>query len=57
VRRAEAPGGGVREPDKGLVEVIALRRAGRAREADQALAEFRKAWPDYPLPSALRPAP
>jgi hypothetical protein len=47
--KAEAP----RAPEAWLVEIRRLRAEGRAAEADEALAAFRRAWPDYPLPPDL----
>jgi len=55
-RSAEAAGRSARDPDKWLAEVLELRRAGREKDAELALAEFRKVWPHYPLPAALKPA-
>jgi hypothetical protein len=37
--------------------VLELRRSGREREAAEALAAFRKAWPDHPLPPELATLP
>jgi hypothetical protein len=48
---------GVLAPDKWLEDILSLRRAGRLAEADAALAEFRKAYPDHPLPPLLSPSP
>jgi hypothetical protein len=47
--KAEAP----RAPEVWLEEIRRLRAEGRAAEADEALAAFRRAWPDYPLPPDL----
>jgi hypothetical protein len=47
--KAEAP----RAPEAWLEEIRRLRADGRAAEADEALAAFRRAWPDYPLPPDL----
>jgi hypothetical protein len=47
--KAEAP----RAPEAWLEEIRRLRAEGRAAEADEALAAFRRAWPDYPLPPDL----
>jgi hypothetical protein len=47
--KAEAP----RAPEPWLGEIRRLRAEGRAAEADEALAAFRRAWPDYPLPPDL----
>ncbi|MBC7779830.1 MAG: hypothetical protein H7125_06940 [Proteobacteria bacterium] len=46
-----------RAPDKWIEEIVALRRAGRLVEAGNALAEFRKAYPTYPLPAAVTSPP
>ncbi|MDQ5877824.1 MAG: hypothetical protein QG638_556, partial [Pseudomonadota bacterium] len=37
-----------------LEEIRALRRQGREDEAARRLAEFRLAYPDYPLPEDLK---
>ena len=37
-----------------LEEIRALRRQGREEEAARRLAEFRAAYPDYPLPEDLK---
>lgn len=44
-------------PDRWLQQILELRRSGRAQEATEALAAFRKAWPDHPLPPELSAAP
>ncbi len=41
-------------PDKWLEQITELRREGRSAEADELLAEFKKRFPDHPLPPALR---
>ncbi len=41
-------------PDKWLEQIDTLRRQGRQEEAKRSLAEFRKRYPDYPLPAALQ---
>ncbi len=41
-------------PEKWLERIVELRRAGRLDEAKASLAEFRKRYPDYRLPDALR---
>jgi hypothetical protein len=41
-------------PEKWLDKILELRRDGRDREADELLAEFRKRFPEHPLPPALR---
>ncbi|MEW5864537.1 MAG: hypothetical protein AB1773_13245 [Pseudomonadota bacterium] len=40
-------------PEKWLERIAELRRAGRHEEADKALAEFRKRYPDYRVPESL----
>jgi hypothetical protein len=44
-------------PDRWLQQILELRRSGRTQEATEALAAFRKAWPDHPLPPELSAAP
>jgi len=41
-------------PDAWLARIAELRKAGRQREADESLAEFRKRYPDTKIPDALR---
>ena len=41
-------------PEQWLEEIRLLRKQGREREAAEALAEFRKAYPGYALPEDLR---
>lgn len=41
-------------PDQWLEKIVELRREGRGAEADELLAEFKKRFPDHPLPAALR---
>jgi hypothetical protein len=41
-------------PEKMLERIAALRREGRQREADDLYAEFRKRFPDYRIPEAMR---
>jgi hypothetical protein len=41
-------------PETELERVARLRAAGRHEEADKALAEFRKRYPDYKIPEAMR---
>lgn len=41
-------------PEKWLDKIAELRRQGRAAEADELLAEFKKRFLDYPLPASLR---
>lgn len=40
-------------PEAQLEQIAALREAGRAAEADEALARFRERFPDYRIPDAL----
>jgi hypothetical protein len=41
-------------PEQWLERIARLREAGKARAADQSLAEFRKRYPDYRVPEAMR---
>jgi hypothetical protein len=41
-------------PERMLERIAALRREGRQKEADDLYAEFRKRFPDYRIPDALR---
>jgi hypothetical protein len=41
-------------PEAWLTRIEALRREGKLEEADRSLAEFRKRYPDYPLPAHLK---
>jgi hypothetical protein len=41
-------------PAQWLERIAKLREAGKAREADESLAEFRKRYPDYRIPEAMR---
>jgi len=43
-------------PEAWLARIAELRKAGRQREADESLAEFRKRYPDYKIPEAPRSA-
>jgi len=40
-------------PERELERIADLRRQGRDEEADKALAEFRKRYPDYQIPQAM----
>jgi len=40
-------------PERTLERIAELRRQGRHEEADQALKEFRKRYPDYKIPEAM----
>ena len=42
------------DPETWLKRIAELRKEGRQREADESLAEFRKRYPDYKIPEALR---
>jgi resuscitation-promoting factor RpfA len=42
-----------RSPEAWLQEIARLKRAGRDQEAAKQLAEFRKAYPEHPVPEAL----
>jgi hypothetical protein len=64
--RREAPAGVVGEarvralasapitPEAWLERIAELRKQGRTREAEESLAEFKKRYPDYKIPEALR---
>ena len=41
-------------PEAWLERIAELRKQNRRREADESLAEFRKRYPDYKIPEALR---
>lgn len=41
-------------PEKWLEKIAALRQQGKTAEADELLAEFKKRYPNHPLPSASR---
>ncbi|NBR28836.1 MAG: hypothetical protein EBT83_10590, partial [Betaproteobacteria bacterium] len=41
-------------PDKWIARIEELRQAGRLDEARAGLAEFRRRYPDFVLPAALR---
>jgi len=43
-------------PRDWLERIARLRREGRAKEADESLAEFRRRYPDYEIPKELRDA-
>ncbi len=42
------------DPETWLKRIDELRKEGRQREADESLAEFKKRYPDYKIPEALR---
>jgi len=53
-KRAEAPAQALAEtPERELERIAELRRQGRHDEADKALAEFRKRYPDYKIPQSM----
>lgn len=41
-------------PERWLERIAALRREGRAKEADELYAEFRRRYPEYRIPDAMR---
>jgi hypothetical protein len=41
-------------PEQWLERIAKLRDAGKAREADESLAEFKRRYPDYRIPEAMR---
>ncbi|HEX6317704.1 MAG TPA: hypothetical protein VFZ84_02435 [Burkholderiales bacterium] len=41
-------------PERVLERIAALRKQGRHEEADKALAEFRRRYPDYRIPEEMR---
>jgi hypothetical protein len=41
-------------PEAWLKRIVELRQQGREREAQESLAEFKKRYPDYKIPEALR---
>ena len=41
-------------PEKMLERIVALRKEGRGKEADDLYAEFKRRFPDYRIPDALR---
>lgn len=53
--RKEAVGAALaRAPEQWLEDIRQLKQQGKEKEAAEALAEFRKAYPDYKLPDDLR---
>jgi len=46
--------GKAESPEAWLKRIAALRAAGRHEEADERLAEFRRRYPDYEIPEAMR---
>ncbi|MDH4190602.1 MAG: hypothetical protein OEW21_10390 [Betaproteobacteria bacterium] len=41
-------------PERWLARIVQLRDEGRSKEADEGLRQFRKRYPDYPIPENLR---
>ena len=41
------------DPDAWIERMLSLRAAGRLEELEAELADFRRSWPDYPLPPEL----
>ena len=41
-------------PERWLDRIVALRREGRHKEADEAYAEFKRRYPEYRIPDAMR---
>lgn len=54
LRKEAAGAAAARTPEPWLEEIRQLKAQGREREAAEALAEFRQAYPDYRLPDDLR---
>lgn len=54
LRKEAAGAAAARTPEPWLEEIRQLKAQGREREAAEALAEFRQAYPDYRLPEDLR---
>ena len=46
--------GEAESPERWLERIAALRREGRHKEADEAYAEFRRRYPEYRIPDAMR---
>ncbi len=62
LEKHESPGAGsaaqpagepARDPKTWLERILALRREGKLQEAERSLQEFRRRYPDYPLPPEL----
>jgi hypothetical protein len=54
-KRAEAPASALADtPERELERIAGLRAQGRHGEADRALAEFRKRYPEYRIPEQMR---
>ena len=43
----------VQSPEQELERIAELRKRGRDEEADKALAEFRKRYPDFKIPEEM----
>ena len=41
------------DPETWIERMLSLRAAGRLEELEAELADFRRSWPDYPLPPEL----
>lgn len=54
VGKISAPPETPETPEQWLERIGKLRDAGKAREADESLAEFRKRYPDYRMSAAMR---
>ena len=54
LRKEAAGAAAARTPEQWLEEIRQLKAQGREKEAAEALAEFRQAYPDYRLPEDLR---
>lgn len=54
LRKEAAGAAAARTPEPWLEEIRQLKAQGREKEAAEALAEFRQAYPDYRLPEDLR---
>jgi hypothetical protein len=54
LRKEAAGAAAARTPEQWLEEIRQLKTQGREKEAAEALAEFRQAYPDYRLPEDLR---
>jgi hypothetical protein len=53
---ATAPGETWEAPDKWLLEIEKLRDQGRLEEARKSLGDFRKRYPNHPVPAFLQDA-
>ena len=50
---AQRDASGRMTPEKELERIAELRKQGKHDEADKALAEFRKRYPDFKIPAAM----